>query len=86
MTNEQLIINHTIFYAYFCHLIESGLLDAVEDLSDISIKLDQEIIKRNITPSKMEECIKKADLEAEDSIMVNKYIFTGLINSMMGES
>lgn len=86
MTDVELIINHTIFHAYFCHLIENGLSDDVEGLCGISFKLDQEIIKRNISPSKMEECIKKADLEAQDSIMVDKYIFTGLINSRMGES
>ncbi len=86
MTNEQLIINHTIFHAYFCHLIENDQADSVEDLCDVSFKLDQEIIKRNISTFQMEKCIQKTDLEPQDSIMVDKYIFTGFFDSKTAES
>ena len=43
MTNSVLIKNYTLFHAYFCHLIENRQADAVEDLCEISFKLDQEI-------------------------------------------
>ena len=86
MTDVELIINYTIFHAYFCHLIENGQADDVEGLCDISFKLDQEIIKRNISTSQMEKCIQKAYLEPQDSIMVDTYIFIGLIDSKMAES
>ncbi len=86
MTDNELIKNYTLFHAYFCHLIESGQADVVEHLCDISFKLDHEIIKRNISTSQIEKFILKADFEPQDSIMIDKYIFTGLINSRMGES
>jgi len=86
MTDSELIINHAIFHAYFCHLIDLNQVDSAKDLCDISSKLENEIIKRNISFSQMEECIKKADLEPQDSIMVDKYIFTDLIDSKIGNS
>ena len=86
MNNEELIKNYTIFHAYFCYLIENGQADAIENLCDISFKLDQEIKRRRIGRDEMEECIQKADLEPQDSIMIDKYIFTGLIDSKMAES
>ncbi len=86
MKNEKLIKNYIIYHAYFCHLIENGQADAIENLCDISLKLCEEIVKRNISSAQIEECIKKADLEPKDSIMIDKYIFKGFIDLGMGES
>tara|TARA_B100000131_G_scaffold299608_1_gene320244 strand:- start:1150 stop:1410 length:261 start_codon:yes stop_codon:yes gene_type:complete len=86
MTDSELIKNYILFHAYFCHLIENRQADTVDGLCNISLELEQEIIKRNISSSQIEKCIHKADLEPQDSIMVNKYIYAGLIDSRMAES
>ena len=75
MTNIELIKHHTVFFAYFCYLIETDQADAAEELCEIGWKLDEEIRKRKITNSQIEESIKKTILNPEDQIMVDKYIF-----------
>ena len=75
MTNSELIKNYTLFHAYFCHLIENRQADAVENLCDISFKLDQEISERKISELEIEDCIKSATLDPQDQIMIYKYIF-----------
>ena len=75
MTDSELIKNHTIFFAYFCHLIETDQADSAEELCEIGWKLDEEIRKRKITNSQIEESMKKIILNPEDQIMVYKYIF-----------
>ena len=52
MTDEHLIENHTIFFAYFCHLIEQDMADFPEELCEIGMKLDDEISRRKITNNK----------------------------------
>ena len=78
MTNSELIKNYTLFHAYFCHLIENRQADAVEDLCEISFKLDQEISKRKISELEIEDCIKNVTLDPEDQLMVSKYIYPEL--------
>ena len=80
MTDDELIKNHTLFHAYFCHLIENRQADAVEDLCTISFKLDQEISKRKITEFQIEDCIKNVNLEPQDKLMVSMYIYPDILD------
>ena len=73
--NKELIKNHTIFHAYFCHLIESDQADFAEYLCEISFKLDQEINRRNISELQVEECIKNSKFEPQDQLMISTYIY-----------
>ena len=75
MTDTDLIKNHTIFHAYFCHLIETDQAESAEELCDISFKLVQEINRRNIGELKIKECIKKTKLDPQDQLMVSTYIY-----------
>ena len=75
MTNSELIQNHTIFFAYFCHLIDLKQAEAVEELCEIGWKLDEEINRRKIGQLEIEDCIKSATLDPQDQIMIDKYIF-----------
>ena len=79
MTNSELIKNHTSFHAYFCHLIENGKADAVEDLCDISFKLDQEISKRKISETQIKACLMKVNLSSEDRLLIGNYIYDDLL-------
>ena len=78
MTNVELIKNHTIFHAYFCHLIENGQPDSVEDLCEISFKLDHEISKRKISEFEINTCVMNINFEPEDQLMISKYIYPEL--------
>ena len=75
ISDKELIKNHTVFFAYFCHLIESDQAEAAEELCEIGWKLDEEIRKKKITNTQIEESIKNTILNPEDQIMVDKYIF-----------
>ena len=75
MTNSELIKNHTVFFAYFCHLIESKQAESAEELCEIGWKLDEEINRRKIGELEIEDCIKSAKLDPQDQIMIDKYIF-----------
>ena len=75
MTDSELIKNHTIFHAYFCHLIESDQAESAEDLCDISFKLDQEINRRKIGDLQIKECIKNTKLDPQDQLMISTYIY-----------
>ena len=88
MTNSQLIKNHTIFFAYFCHLIEFYPIDLLEELCAIGWKLDEEIRRRKITDADIENCINKSNLNPEDQCMVGKYIYpdSDLFNIKTGQS
>ena len=88
MNNSDLIINHTVFFAYFCYLIETNQADSVEDLCEIGWQLDEEIRKRKITNAQIEEYIAKIDLDPQDQLMVNTYIFPDedSLNLKMGQS
>lgn len=88
MNNSDLIINHTVFFAYFCYLIETNQADSVEDLCDIGWQLDEEIRKRKITNTQIKEYIAKIDLDPQDQFMVNTYIFPDedSLNRKMGKS
>ena len=88
MTDDELIKNHTLFHAYFCHLIENRQADAVEDLCTISFKLDQEISKRKISEFQIEDCLKSVNFDPKDLLMVSKYIYPDLdeLNDKVGNS
>ena len=86
MTDSELIKTHTIFFAYFCHLIEINQADSIKELCDISLELEKEIKRRKISQLEIEDCIKSVALDAQDRLMVNKYIFPDLINSDVGQS
>ena len=86
MTDYELIYNHTIFHAYFCHLIETGQADSTEELCEIGLQLEEEINRRSIADFQIEQFIKSAHLEPQDRLMVNKYIFPDMINAEAGHS
>ena len=52
MSNEELIENHTLFFAYFCHLIEQNMTNFPEELCEIGMKFNDEISRRKITNNK----------------------------------
>ncbi|MBT6936766.1 MAG: hypothetical protein HN982_04190 [Candidatus Marinimicrobia bacterium] len=88
MTNKDLIKNHTIFHAYFCHLIESDQADSAEELCEIGWKLDEEIRRRKITEVQIEECIKNSEFDPQDQLMISTYIYpeSDLFNVITGQS
>ena len=75
MTNRQLIVNHTVFFAYFCHLIETDQADSAEELCEIGWKLNEEIRKRKISEFQIEKCIKNTEFEPQDQLMISTYIY-----------
>jgi len=75
LSDKDLIINHTVFFAYFCHLIETNQADDSEKLCEIGWKLDQEIEFRKITTSQIEKTIEQTHLSPQDSLMVSTYIY-----------
>jgi vacuolar-type H+-ATPase subunit B/Vma2 len=75
LSDKELIKNHTIFHAYFCHLIETDQADSAEELCEIGWKLYEEIRRRKITEVQINETINNAVLSPEDKLMVEKYIF-----------
>jgi len=88
MTDSELIKNHTIFHAYFCHLIESDQAESAEELCEIGWKLDEEIRRRKITEVQIEECIKNAEFDPQDQLMVSIYIYPALeaLNNEIAQS
>ena len=75
ISDKELIKTHTVFFAYFCHLIETDQADSAEELCEIGWKLDEEIRRRKITEVQINETINNAVLSPEDKLMVEKYIF-----------
>ena len=89
MSNEELIENHTIFFAYFCHLIENKMTDFIEEeLCDIGMKLDNEIARRKISNTEIDEFMNNVSLSPEDQLMVATYIYpeSDLFNIKIGQS
>ena len=75
LSDKELIKNHTIFHAYFCHLIETDQADSAEELCEIGWKLDEEIRRRKITEVQIEECIKNSEFDPQDQLMISTYIY-----------
>jgi hypothetical protein len=75
ISDKELIKNHTVFFAYFCHLIETDQADSAEELCEIGWKLDEEIRRRKITKVQIEECIKNVEFDPQDQLMVAAYIY-----------
>ena len=75
ISDKELIKTHTVFFAYFCHLIETDQADSAEELCEIGWKLDEEIRRRKITEVQIEECIKNVEFDPQDQLMVAAYIY-----------
>ena len=75
ISDKELIKTHTVFFAYFCHLIETDQADSAEELCEIGWKLDEEIRRRKITKVQIEECIKNVEFDPQDQLMVAAYIY-----------
>jgi len=75
LSDKELIKNHTIFFAYFCHLIRTDQADTIEELCEIGWRLDEEINRRKISELQIKECIIKAKLDPQDQLMISKYIY-----------
>ena len=75
ISDKKLIKNHTVFFAYFCYLLDSNQVDVADELCEIGWKLDEEIRRRKITEVQINETINNAVLSPEDKLMVEKYIF-----------
>ena len=75
MSNKKLIENHTLFFAYFCHLMEQGQDSMLQELCDIGMKLEDEINRRKITSTQIDECMKNVELNPQDQLMVSAYIY-----------
>ena len=88
ISDKELIKNHTVFFAYFCHLIETDQADSAEELCEIGWKLDEEIRRRKITEVQIEECIKNAEFDLQDQLMISTYIYpeSDLFNVITGQS
>ena len=74
ISDKKLIKNHTVFFAYFCYLLDSNQVDVADELCEIGWKLDEEIRRRKITEVQIEECIKNAEFDPQDQLMVSIYI------------
>jgi len=75
MSDKQLIENHTLFFAYFCHLMEQGQDTLLHELCDIGMKLEDEINRRKITSTVIDECMTNVQLTPQDQLMVAAYIY-----------
>ena len=75
MSNKELIKNHTIFHAYFCHLIEIEQADSAEELCEISWELEEEIKRRRISDSQIKGYIKSTSFGPQDELLIYKYIY-----------
>ena len=88
MSDKQLIENHTLFFAYFCHLMEQGQDSQLQELCDIGMKLNDEISRRKITNTEIDEFMKNVSLSPQDQLMVATYIYpeSDLFNIKIGQS
>jgi len=88
MTDSELIKNHTVFFAYFCHLMEQGQDSLLQELCDIGMKLEDEISRRKITNTEIDEFMKNVSLSPQDQMMVATYIYpeSDLFNVIIGQS
>ena len=88
ISDKKLIKNHTVFFAYFCYLLDSNQVDVADELCEIGWKLDEEIRRRKITEVQIEECIKNAEFDPQDQLMISTYIYpeSDLFNVITGQS
>lgn len=88
MSDEQLIENYSIFFAYFCYLIDQDLIDSAEEWCEIGNKLDDEISHRKITNNTIEEWMKNVQLTPQDQLIVAAYIYpeSELFTAKIGQS
>jgi len=88
LSDKELIKNSTLFHAYFCHLIENDQADSAEELCEISFQLSEEISRRKISEFQIEKCIKNANFDPQDQLMVFTYIYpeSDLFNIKIAQS
>ena len=84
MTNVELIKNHAIFHDFLCYLIETNQADSLDELCEISLKLDREVNRREIIQGEIDSYIKTAILNPNDRLMVNWFMFQDIINPDVG--
>ena len=80
ISDKKLIKNHTVFFAYFCYLLDSNQVDVADELCEIGWKLDEEIGRRKISNSQINKCIEESFFESEDQLMIEKYILSNQSN------
>ena len=80
MNNKELIKNHLIFHAYFCHLIEQDQLNDFEDLCRISLELSEEIVARKIDENQITKHLSGENLDPYEKLLVIKYLYPELKN------
>ena len=80
MSNNELIKNHLIFHAYFCHMIEKDQLDAFEDLCKISLELSEEIVSRKIDGNQISKYLNTEKFDPYEQFLIAKYLYPELIN------
>ena len=78
MSNNELIKNHLIFHAYFCHMIEKDQLDAFEDLCAISLELSEEIVKRKIDENQIARQLNSENFDFFEQLLITKYLYPEL--------
>ena len=80
MNNKELIKNHLIFHAYFCHLIEQDQLNDSEDLCRISLELSEEIVARKIDENQITKHLNSENFSPSEKLLVIKYLYPELKN------
>ncbi len=78
MSNDELIKNHLIFHAYFCHLIEEDQVDAADDLCRMSIELSNEVEARNIDENQIVSYLNSQNFDPFEQLLITKYLYPEL--------
>ena len=78
MNNKELIKNHLIFHAYFCHLIEQDQLNVFEDLCRISLELCEEIVERKIDENQITRQLNSENFDSFEQLLITKYLYPEL--------
>ena len=78
MSNDDLIKNHLIFHAYFCHLLQEDQADAAEDLCRMSIELSNEVEARNIDENQIVKYLNSENFDPYEQLLITKYLYPEL--------
>ena len=78
MSNDDLIKNHLIFHAYFCHLLQEDQADAAEDLCRMSIELSNEVEARNIDENQIVKYLNSENFNPYEQFLITKYLYPEL--------
>jgi hypothetical protein len=68
--------------------MEQGQDSLLQELCDIGMKLEEEISRRKITNTEIDEFMKNVSLSPQDQMMVATYIYpeSDLFNVIIGQS